>query len=72
MVEPSDGSTGLIYAIRDVRGMKCTDAERITRLAATSGPLPSGWQCDADTCWQGGDPLEAYRRFTYVFGGDAG
>lgn len=72
VVEPSDGSTGLIYAIRDVRGMECTDAERITRLAATSGPLPSGWQCDADTCWQGGDLAEAFRRFTYLFGGDAG
>ena len=72
VVEPADGGSGLIYAIRDVRGMTCTDAERITRLATTNRALPAGWQCDADTCWQGGDLAEAFRRFTYVFGGDAG
>ncbi|HRC07136.1 MAG TPA: hypothetical protein PLV41_02895 [Miltoncostaeales bacterium] len=72
VVEPADGGSGLIYAIRDVRGMTCADAERITRLTATGRALPAGWHCDAGTCWQGGDLAEAFRRFTYVFGGDAG
>ena len=72
VVAPTGGGTGLIYTIRDARGVACADAERITRLATTDRALPTGWQCNTDTCWQGGDPLEAYRRFTYVFGGDAG
>ncbi len=72
VVATPGGGPGLIYAISDVHGIGCGAAQRIVRLSVTKRPLPSGWWCDIDTCWQGGDPVEAFRRLTYTFGGDAG